>query len=124
MNSAACTGVHPETALLAGDIWSTALFCALNAGIGDEKKPERPSHEVYVVVGLGPVGLLTVTAVILLLKRRGVIVGGTERHDTSHHATVFAVDSVKVRLDKASTLGAIAVDPTTVDVPAIVKYDT
>ena len=47
-------GVSPEDALLMGDIFSTGFFCAEQAGVGPDG--------TYVVVGCGPVGLMTMTA--------------------------------------------------------------
>jgi hypothetical protein len=94
----------------------------MNAGIGDEDRPERPCHEVYVVVGLGPVGLLTLAAVTLLLTRRRVLVVTSKPTGDARSAMVFAVDSVKVRRDAAAKLGAVPLDPTSADTPAVVRY--
>lgn len=78
-------GLPEETALLLGDILSTGYFCADQAGI-------RPD-EVQVVVGCGPVGLMTVWAARKL---------GAER--------VYAIDSVPERLALAATWGATPVN--------------
>lgn len=74
-------GVDAEAALFVGDILSTAHFCADMAEVGP--------GAVAVVLGCGPVGLLTVLAA----RDRGA-----ER--------VFAVDSVAERLERARELGA------------------
>lgn len=73
-------GVDAEGALFAGDILATASFCADMA--------EVSSGTVAVVLGCGPVGLLSIVAA---LER------GAER--------VFAVDSVPDRLSLARELG-------------------
>jgi threonine dehydrogenase-like Zn-dependent dehydrogenase len=74
-----------ELAILFGDVLSTALFCADNAGAGPAK--------THVVVGCGPVGLLTVLASGLR---------GAEK--------IYAVDSVTARLKVASDWGAMPID--------------
>ncbi|RMG20512.1 MAG: alcohol dehydrogenase [Bacteroidetes bacterium] len=73
---------EPELALLTGDILATAFYCADRAGL----KPEG----VYVVVGCGPVGLLT----ILAARERGA-------------EQLFAIDAVPERLEKAAEFGAV-----------------
>jgi 2-desacetyl-2-hydroxyethyl bacteriochlorophyllide A dehydrogenase len=77
-------GVSDEEALLLGDVASTGYYCARRADI-------RPQG-VYVVLGCGPVGLMTVAGAFEL---------GAE--------TVFAVDAVPERLDLASRFGARAI---------------
>lgn len=74
-----------EKGLLLGDIFSTGYFCADNIGIH--------SKGVYVVMGCGPVGLMTVVAAKHL---------GAEK--------LFAVDQVPARLQKAKEFGAIPMD--------------
>jgi threonine dehydrogenase-like Zn-dependent dehydrogenase len=71
-----------EKGLLLGDIFSTGYFCAENAGANDKG--------VYVVIGCGPVGLMTIIAAKHL---------GAEK--------IFAIDSIEYRLDFAKKLGAI-----------------
>lgn len=73
-----------ESALLLGDNFSTAYFCAEMA--------QLDSAGVYVVVGCGTVGLLTVLAAQVL---------GAEK--------LFAYDPVPQRLSKAEQLGATVV---------------
>jgi threonine dehydrogenase-like Zn-dependent dehydrogenase len=74
-------GVDAEAALFVGDILATAHFCADMAEVGP--------GSVAVVLGCGPVGLLTIVAA------HG---RGAER--------VIAVDSVPERLSRARDLGA------------------
>lgn len=74
-----------ETALLLGDILSTGFFCADQADI-------RPS-EVQVIVGCGPVGLMTIWAARKL---------GAEQ--------VFAIDGIPSRLRQAKAWGAIPIN--------------
>ncbi len=89
-------GVSAAAALLMGDILSTGFFCAEGAGVGkldaDGKvEPGRSGSEAstYVVVGCGPVGLMTTIAALEL--------GATE---------LFAVDAIPERLAVAERLGA------------------
>jgi threonine dehydrogenase-like Zn-dependent dehydrogenase len=77
--------------LLLGDIFSTGYFCADNAGIGP--------RGIYVVIGCGPVGLMTIVAARHL---------GAE--------TIFAIDRVRERLDRAAEFGAIPLDGSRTDV--------
>ena len=72
--------------LLLGDIFSTGYFCADNAGI-------KPAG-VYVVIGCGPVGLMTIIAA----KHLGA-------------KTLFAIDFVPERLAIAQKFGAIPLNP-------------
>ena len=120
--------MHVEDGLLLGDIFSTAVFCAANAGLagytGDGSavaavaallEQHAPSQLgdcgslplIYVVVGCGPVGLLTIIAARALLALRGIpvveaVAGG---HPTTA-AHIFAVDSVPERLAAAQACGA------------------
>jgi threonine dehydrogenase-like Zn-dependent dehydrogenase len=80
-----------EKGLLLGDIFSTGYFCAENA--------EVHSNGVYVVIGCGPVGLMTVAASKHL---------GAEK--------LFAIDYLDQRLQKAKEFGAIPLNPALVDV--------
>lgn len=77
--------------LLLGDVFSTGYFCADNAGI----KP----NNVYVVIGCGPVGLMTIIAA----KHLGAEI-------------VFAVDLISERLAMAKTFGAIPLNPSHTDI--------
>ena len=70
-------------ALLAGDILSTGYFCAENAEI-------RPGG-LYVVIGCGPVGLLTIMSAF---------------EQGAQH--IVAIDNVYGRLEMANRLGAVA----------------
>jgi len=72
--------------LLLGDVFSTGYFCADNAGI-------KPAG-VYVVIGCGPVGLMTIIAA----KHLGA-------------KTLFAIDFVPERLAIAQKFGAIPLNP-------------
>ncbi len=78
-------GLPEETALLLGDILSTGFFCADQAVV-------RPG-EVQVVVGCGPVGLMTIWAARHL---------GADR--------VYAIDAVPARLARAAAWGAIPIN--------------
>lgn len=70
-----------EKGLLLGDIFSTGYYCAENAAV--QKKG------VYVVIGCGPVGLLTIVAAKHL---------GAEK--------LFAIDMSSARLEMAEEFGA------------------
>jgi len=110
-------GVSPANALLMGDILSTGFFCAENAGIGILGDPKgalnRPGpvgpgpRGTYVVVGCGPVGLMTITAALHL---------GAEE--------LFAVDAVPERLEMAEKLGAIPLNYEADPVAEIVRDAT
>lgn len=75
--------MDPKHALLAGDVLSTGYFCADNAQI-------RPGG-LYVVIGCGPVGLLTIMSAF---------------EQGAQH--VVAIDKVYERLEMANRLGAVA----------------
>jgi len=92
-------GITPEEALLMGDIFSTGFFCAEQASVGPEG--------TYVVVGCGPVGLMTVTAAMEL---------GAER--------LFAVDLIPDRLAVAERFGATPIHLLNEDPVAVVKEAT
>src|SRR5258705_1660904 len=79
-----------EKGLLLGDIFSTGYFCAENAGVN--------AKGTYVVIGCGPVGLMT----ILAAKHLGA-------------ENLFAVDYSSERLQMAKEFGASALNPSTDD---------
>ena len=79
-------GLSSEAALLLGDNFSTACYCADMAGI-------RPDG-VTVVIGCGSVGVLGIMAA----KLAGA-------------GTIVAVDPVPERRARAAALGAVAVEP-------------
>jgi threonine dehydrogenase-like Zn-dependent dehydrogenase len=80
-----------QKGLLLGDVFSTGYFCADNIGI-------HPC-DVYVVIGCGPVGLMTVIAA----KHLGA-------------ATLFAIDTIPERLAKAKAYGAVPLNASVTDV--------
>ena len=80
-----------EKGLLLGDIFSTGYFCAENAGVSNKG--------TYVVIGCGPVGLMT----ILAAKDLGV-------------EKLFAVDYSNRRLQMAEEFGATSLNPSAIDV--------
>lgn len=92
-------GLDPAVALLSGDILSTASFGADLAAVG--------GGDVVVVVGCGPVGLLSILAAL----ERGA-------------ASVIAVDNVPSRLAAAESFGAIPADFSGADPLAIVHEAT
>lgn len=73
--------IPPEIAMLAGDILSTGYFCADMAQVNPQGS--------YVVLGCGPVGLLTIMSAIEMGARK-----------------IWAVDSIPYRLEIARSLGA------------------
>ena len=85
--------------LLLGDIFSTGYFCAENAGVSNKG--------TYVVIGCGPVGLMT----ILAAKDLGA-------------QNLFAVDYSNERLQMANEFGATPLDPTTIDVRSTILNST
>ncbi len=92
-------GVKAEEALLLGDVFSTGRFSAEMAGVSEEG--------TFVVLGCGPVGL----ASILNAK----VMGAT---------SVFAVDTIAERLEKAVLFGATAIDFKKQNVKALVLEET
>jgi alcohol dehydrogenase len=80
------SGLSSEAALLLGDNFSTAWFCADLAAI--------TADGVTVVIGCGPVGLLG----ILAARARGA-------------SSIVAVDLVAERRARAQALGAVALAP-------------
>ena len=77
--------LNEKKGLLLGDVFSTGYFCAENAAI----KP----NGIYVVIGCGPVGLMTTVAAKHL---------GSEK--------IFAIDMVAERLTMAEKFGAIPIN--------------
>lgn len=78
-------GISDEESLLLGDIIPTGYFCA--------KQAEIKSRDTHVVVGCGPVGLMTIIGSVHL---------GAEK--------IYAVDTIKERLEMAEKFGAIPLD--------------
>ena len=74
-----------EEVLFSGDILSTGYYCALRADIQE--------GDICVVIGCGPVGLMSIVACFELGAAR-----------------VLAVDAIPERLDKARQFGAISID--------------
>jgi len=83
--------LNEQKGLLLGDVFSTGYFCADNADI----KPGA----AYVVVGCGPVGLMTIVAAKHL---------GAEK--------LFAVDMIPERLTMAKNFGATPLNASSTDV--------
>src|ERR1044071_5283191 len=77
--------------LLLGDVFSTGFFCADNANI--------TNRSTCVVVGCGPVGLMSIIAANYLGA-----------------SIVIAIDTVVTRLEKARSFGALPLNSTEVDV--------
>jgi 2-desacetyl-2-hydroxyethyl bacteriochlorophyllide A dehydrogenase len=92
-------GMSSEVALFAGDVMGTGYHAVANAGM-------RPGDSV-AVLGLGPVGLCAVQA---------ALAGGAVR--------VFAIDSVRQRLEMARQFGATPVHLTEQDPKAEVRGGT
>jgi len=88
-----------EKGLLVGDIFSTGYFCAENAGINDKG--------LYVVIGCGPVGLMTIIAA----KHLGA-------------GKLFAVDLSDERLKMAKQFGAEPLNPSSIDIRTIIMQAT
>ncbi len=78
-------GLTDEQALLLGDVFSTAYFCAEMARV-------EPVG-VYAVIGCGPVGILVIVAAREL---------GAEM--------IYAIDAVPERLELAREVGAVPID--------------
>jgi threonine dehydrogenase-like Zn-dependent dehydrogenase len=91
--------LNEKKGLLLGDVFSTGYFCADNAGI-------KPSS-VYVVIGCGPVGLMTIVAAKHL---------GAER--------LFAIDTIPERLAKAKEFGAIPLNASHTDIKEEILNNT
>jgi threonine dehydrogenase-like Zn-dependent dehydrogenase len=92
-------GISLEEGLLLGDVMSTGFFCAQQA----EVKPGG----VYVVMGCGPVGLMTVI---------GAMEAGAGR--------VFAIDTVPERLAMAKQFGAESIDANKISVKDLILEST
>lgn len=92
-------GAGAQLALLLGDILSTGYFCADQAGI--------KAGEVQVVIGCGPVGLMTIWAAQKL--------GATR---------IYAIDAVAERLEKARNWGAIPINYQKEDPRQIIREAT
>jgi len=92
-------GVSAKLALLLGDVLSTGYFCADQAGV--------KADEVQLVLGCGPVGLMSIWAARQM---------GAQK--------IFAVDRVPERLAMAKAWGAIPLDYTKTDVAAHLKEAT
>jgi threonine dehydrogenase-like Zn-dependent dehydrogenase len=88
-----------EQAIFVGDIFTTGYDCAIEARI--EK------GDVVAVVGCGPIGLMAILAA-----------GQFEP------STIYAVDTVSLRLETAQSLGAIAVDANAVHAPSFIQDRT
>ena len=88
-----------EKGLLLGDIFSTGYFCAENAGVN--------SKGTYVIIGCGPVGLMT----ILAAKDLGA-------------GNLFALDYSNERLQMAKEFGATPLNPLEADVRSIIRNAT
>jgi threonine dehydrogenase-like Zn-dependent dehydrogenase len=79
-------GVSFEEGLLLGDVLSTGFYCA--------ERAEIKSDGVYVIIGCGPVGLMSIC---------GAKEYGAEK--------VFAIDTVAERLQRAEAFGARSIHP-------------
>lgn len=88
-----------EKGLLLGDIFSTGYFCAENAAVNKKG--------TYVVIGCGPVGLMTIVAAIHL---------GAEK--------LFAIDLSDSRLQAAKDFGAIPVNSLKTDAKTSILNST
>jgi threonine dehydrogenase-like Zn-dependent dehydrogenase len=88
-----------EKGLLLGDIFSTGYFCADNAGVN--------SKGIFVVIGCGPVGLMTIVAA----KHQGA-------------EKLFAIDLLPERLQMAKEFGAIPLNPTQTDIKEIILINS
>src|SRR6188474_551372 len=86
--------LNEKKGLLLGDVFSTGYFCAENAEVGNKG--------IYVVLGCGPVGLMT----ILAAKDLGA-------------ENLFAIDNSKERLQMAKEFGATSLNPSEVDVRSV-----
>lgn len=92
-------GIDEGIGLLLGDILSTGYYCALRADVAAEG--------IFVVVGCGPVGLMTIAAARHL--------GATR---------LYAIDLVAERLTRATEFGAIAIDGTSENPVERIRADT
>jgi len=92
-------GMSDEEALLLGDIIPTGYFCA--------KQAELKRRQTHMVIGCGPVGLMTII---------GAIHCGSDK--------LYAVDTLPERLAMAARLGAIPLDASKGNVLEIVREAT
>jgi threonine dehydrogenase-like Zn-dependent dehydrogenase len=92
-------GLRDETAILLGDILATGYFCARQSMIDPEG--------VQAVVGCGPVGLMAIWAARKM---------GAQR--------IFALDSVKHRLEWAERWGAVPINYMEEDPLALIRDAT
>jgi threonine dehydrogenase-like Zn-dependent dehydrogenase len=83
--------LNEKKGLLLGDVFSTGYFCADNAQI-------KPGG-IYIVIGCGPVGLMT----ILAAKHLGA-------------ESLFAIDVIPERLSIAKKFGATPLNASTIDI--------
>src|SRR6187549_536126 len=88
-----------EKGLLLGDIFSTGYYCAENAGVTNKG--------TYVIIGCGPVGLMT----ILAAKDLGA-------------ENLFAIDHSNGRLQMAREFGATSLNPSEGDVRSAILDST
>ena len=88
-----------EKGLLLGDIFSTGYFCAENADVNEKG--------TYVVIGCGPVGLMTIVAAKHL---------GAEN--------LFAIDLSDERLQMAKKFGAIPLNTSKTDARSAILSST
>ena len=88
-----------EKGLLLGDIFSTGYFCAENAGVNEKG--------IYVVIGCGPVGLMTIVASMHLGAKK-----------------LFAVDTIANRLEHAERFGAIPLNISSINVKEFILQQT
>ena len=88
-----------EKGLLLGDIFSTGYFCAENAGVNN--------RGTYLVIGCGPVGLMT----ILAAKDLGA-------------ENLFAIEHSNERLQMAKEFGATPLNPLEADVRSAILNAT
>jgi len=91
--------IHPEEALLLGDVFSTGYFCADRADV-------EPGAKV-AVIGCGPVGLMA-------------IIGARELGATA----IYAIDAIPERLRLAEQFGATAVNYKEQDTVALLRENT
>jgi len=91
--------INEEKGLLLGDIFSTGYFCADNAGINKKG--------TYVIIGCGPVGLMT----ILAAKDLGA-------------ENLFALDHSNERLQMAKEFGATPLNPLVTDARSKIRNAT
>lgn len=94
------SGLSEASALFAGDAMSTGYHAVVTAGA------MRPGQSC-AVVGLGPVGLCA----LMVARAAGA-------------GSLFAVDTVEDRLEKARRLGAVPVHAREEDVPAVIAKRT